>query len=45
MEGVLESRITNYGDIFQTSVNVDKKWRSKERLDAPSKCKCPVNVL
>ena len=22
-----------------------KKWRSKERLDAPSICKCPVNVL
>lgn len=25
MEGGLESRITNYGDIFQTSVNVDKQ--------------------
>ena len=24
MEGGLESRMTNYGDIFQTSVNVDK---------------------
>ena len=22
-----------------------KKWRSKERLDAPSICKCNVNVM
>ena len=26
-------------------VKMKKKWRSKERLDAPSICKCPVNVL
>ena len=28
-----------------TLVSEDKKWRSKERLDAPSICKCNVNVV
>ena len=30
---------------IQTNAKGEKKWRSKERLDAPSICKCNVNVV